>query len=152
MIIRRSLPSDSSAIAELEKEIFSDPWSEKDISSAISVSGAMCYTALGDDGRLYAYVLGRTIAPEGEIYRLATLPEHRRRGIAYRLLDYAVKCERGRGLEVLFLEVREKNAPARALYSSHGFREIATRKNYYKNPTDNAIIMLLSSEAELEER
>lgn len=151
MDIRRARPEDAPAIAEAEREIFPDPWSERDITSLISSEGSMCYTALAD-GRVLAYLIGRQISPEGEIYRLATLPEHRRRGIAYRLLDYAVKCERGRGLEVLFLEVREKNAPARALYSSHGFREIATRKNYYKNPTDNAIIMLLSSEAELEER
>ena len=79
MIIRRSLPSDASAIALLEKEIFSDAWNEKDIASLISTSGAMCYTALGDDGILYAYVLGRTIAPEGEIYRVATAPERRGR-------------------------------------------------------------------------
>ena len=104
----------------------------------------MCYTAL--DGKdVTEYIIGRQIAPEGEIYRLATLPKYRRRSIAYRLLDYAVKTERGRGLELLFLEVREKNAPARALYSSYGFREISTRKNYYKNPNDNAIIMLLGN-------
>lgn len=151
MDIRRSRPDDAPAIAKAEVEIFPDPWSERDITSLVSSEGSMCYTAFVD-GRIAAYLVGRQIAPEGEIYRLATLPEYRLRGIAYRLLDYAVKCERGRGLEVLFLEVREKNAPARALYSSYGFREIATRKNYYKNPTDNAIIMLLSSEADLEER
>ena len=151
MDIRRSRPDDAPAIAGAEVEIFPDPWSEKDITSAISSEGSMCYTALVD-GQIAAYLIGRQISPEGEIYRLATLPEFRLRGIAYRLLDYAVKCEKGRGLELLFLEVREKNSPARALYSSYGFREIATRKNYYKNPNDNAIIMLLASEADLEER
>ena len=105
----------------------------------------MCYVALSD-GQISAYVIGRQIAPEGEIYRLATLPEYRRRGIAYRLLDYAVKCERGRGLESLFLEVREQNSAARRLYESYGFKKIGERKNYYKNPADNAIIMLLSSD------
>jgi ribosomal-protein-alanine N-acetyltransferase len=108
----------------------------------------MCYSALSD-GKVIAYIIGRQIAPEGEIYRIATIPSKRRRGIAYRLLDYAVKCERGRGLESLFLEVREKNIPARNLYKTYGFREIGMRKNYYKNPTDNAIIMLHCHSADL---
>jgi len=141
MEIRRSIPADAKEIAIAESEIFPDPWSERDITDAISQSGSMCYTAISD-GSVVAYVIGRQIAPEGEIYRIATLPSHRRRGIAYRLLDYTVKCERGRGLESLFLEVREKNIPARNLYKSYGFREIGLRKNYYKNPTDNAVVML----------
>ena len=142
MEIRRSLPKDTSEIASAEALIFPDPWSEEDITALISTEGSMCYTATSD-GAVIAYLIGRQIAPEGEIYRIATLPSHRRRGVAYRLLDYAVKCERGRGLESLFLEVREKNGPARALYSSYGFKQIGIRKNYYKNPPDNAIVMLL---------
>jgi ribosomal-protein-alanine N-acetyltransferase len=149
MEIRRSLPADAKEIGEAEKLIFPDPWSEKDITSLISTEGSMCYTAI-KDGQVAAYIIGRQISPEGEIYRIATLPPHRRRGIAYRLLDYAVKCERGIGLETLFLEVREKNLPAINLYKAYGFREISIRKNYYKNPQDNAIIMLLSSEADKE--
>lgn len=149
MEIRRSVPADAKEICEAEKLIFPDPWSERDITSVISTEGGMCYTALSD-GQVVAYVIGRQISPEGEIYRIATLPSHRRRGIAYRLLDYAVKCERGIGLEALFLEVREKNLPARKLYKAYGFREVGLRKNYYKNPDDNAIIMLLSNEADEE--
>jgi len=148
MEIRRALPKDSSEIATAEEEIFPDPWSEKDITSLISTEGSMCYTALSD-GKVIGYLIGRQISPEGEIYRLATLQKYRRRGVAYRLLDYTVKCERGRGLENLFLEVRERNLPARRLYSSYGFREIGVRKSYYKNPDDNAIIMLHSHEADI---
>ena len=106
----------------------------------------MCYTALGDDGRLYAYVLGRTIAPEGEIYRVATTPEQRGRGIAFRLMTYAIKTEKGNGLENLFLEVRSKNLPAMKLYRALSFIEIGVRKNYYKDPPDDAILMMRSSE------
>ncbi len=142
MEFRRSTPKDAPAIAEAECEIFPDPWSERDICSYIVTEGSMCYTAI-KDGALVAYIIGRTIPPEGEIYRIAALPEYRGRGIAYRLLDYAVKTERGRGLETLFLEVRTKNAPARALYASYGFKEVGIRRAYYKNPSDDAVIMLL---------
>ena len=148
MDIRRSIPADAKEIASAEELIFPDPWSERDITSTISTEGSMCYTALSD-GKVIAYIIGRQIAPEGEIYRLATLPSYRRRGIAYRLLDYAVKCERGRGLEALFLEVREQNHAARNLYRAYGFREVGIRRAYYQNPDDNAIIMLHSNETDI---
>ncbi len=148
MDIRRATPADAAAIAAAEAEIFPDAWGERAICDTISTEGAMCYVALRD-GQLVAYIIGRVIAPEGEIYRIATLPEYRGRGIAYRLLDYAYKTELGHGLETLFLEVRTKNAPARALYRSYGFKEAGVRKNYYKNPDDDAIIMLKASRTDM---
>ncbi len=149
MEIRKTHPDDLTEIAEAESLIFTDPWKREDILKILSSEGAMCYTAK-KDGRVIAYIVGRTVVPEGEIYRIATLPEYRSRGVAYRLLDYAVKTERGLGLESLFLEVRKNNSPARALYSSYGFTEIGVRKNYYKNPTDDAIVMLLASKADIQ--
>ena len=148
MEIRRSVPADAPAIAAAEELIFSDPWCERAIADLISTEGAMCYTAKDGD-RVIAYVLGRVIAPEGEIYRIATLPEYRGRGIAYRLLDYAYKTERGRGLEVLFLEVRSKNIPAISLYREYGFTKMGVRRGYYKNPDDDAIIMVKASRCDL---
>jgi ribosomal-protein-alanine N-acetyltransferase len=148
MIFRRSKPDDSTAIAMAEEVIFPDPWTKKDITSCISVEGAMCFTA-EEDGKPVAYILGRVIAPEGEIYRVAVLPEYRKRGIAYRLLDYAVKTERGRGLEVLFLEVRSRNLPAISLYRAYGFRQMGVRRRYYKSPDDDALIMAYGNQADL---
>ena len=129
------IPDDAAKVAELEAQIFPDPWCERDIFQYICGEGGMCYAAVAD-GRVIAYIIGRVIAPEGEVYRIATREGYRRRGIAYRLLDYATKCERGRGLETLFLEVRESNIPARNLYHTHGFREMGIRKNYYSNPNE----------------
>ena len=141
MDIRRASALDAPKIHKLECEIFSDPWSEKDVFSTICQEGGICYVAL-KDGEIVAYVLGRMIAPEAEIYRIATAPEHRKRGIAYRLLDYAVKCERGRGLECIFLEVRSENVAARNLYRAYGFTDMGVRRGYYSNPKDDAIIMV----------
>ena len=142
------IADDASDVAELEAEIFSDPWEKKDIFSYICDPLGMCYAAV-EGGRVIAYVLGRMIAPEGEIYRIATKVGYRRRGIAYRLLDYAAKCERGRGLECLFLEVRSLNVPARNLYRAYGFREVGVRKNYYKDPADDAVVMLRAHSQDL---
>ena len=142
MEIRRAKPDDATRIAELEELYFSDPWQKKDIFSYICSEDGMCFTALENDKPI-AYLIGRIIAPEGEIYRIAVDENYRRRGVGFRLLSFALKTERGRGLEATFLEVRKKNLPARKLYLAYGFKEIGERKNYYKNPTDDAVIMLL---------
>ncbi len=144
MDFRRSIPADATGIAELENLIFSDAWSYRDVQDLICTEGGMCFTAV-EDGKVIAYVIGRLIAPEGEIYRVAVAPHKRQRGIGYRLLDYAVKTSKGHGLERLFLEVRSRNIPARKLYTAYGFKEIGVRKNYYKDPQDDAIVMLRAS-------
>ena len=144
MQIRRAIADDVIGITALEKECFSDPWSEKDIFSVVCSEVGICFTA-SDESGVFAYVLGRLIAPEGEIYRIAVREDKRKRGIGYRLLSYALKTERGRGLETVFLEVRSKNAAAIALYRAHGFSEVGVRKNYYRDPCDDAVIMLLGN-------
>ncbi len=148
MDFSRSRPADATGIAALEEAIFPDPWDYRSVVDLISTDGSMCFTAREGE-RVVAYVIGRLIAPEGEIYRVAVNPDYRRRGIAYRLLDYAVKTSRGKGLESLFLEVRSQNLPAIKLYTAYGFREIGRRRGYYKNPTDDAIIMLKASRADM---
>lgn len=142
MIIRQASTDDARAIAEAEARIFPDAWSYADVMGTITAGGALCYVARDDGGALLAYLIGRSVMPEGEIYRLATLPEHRRRGIAYRLLDYAIKTERGHGLETVFLEVRAMNAAARKIYAAYGFKELGRRKAYYRDPTDDAVLMM----------
>ena len=142
MEIRRARPDDSCGIEALEQLSFSDPWSKKDIFSYICSEWGMCFVAV-DEGEVIAYLIGKIIAPEGEIYRIAVRPDKRGRGIGYRLLSFSLKSERGRGLENVFLEVRTKNTAAISLYKSYGFKEIDIRKGYYKNPVDDAIVMML---------
>ena len=141
MDIRRAHPDDATAIAEMEINIFGDPWSKKDIFSYICSDTGMCFTAL-DGGEPIAYIIGQKIPPEAEIYRIAVREDKRQRGIGYRLLSYALKTELGSGVETVFLEVRESNLPARNLYRAYGFNEMGVRKNYYQNPTENAVIMV----------
>lgn len=125
----------------MEEKIFKDPFNQKDIFSYICQETGMCFTALDDSG-VIGYVIGRKIPPEGEIYRIAVREDRRQRGVGYRLLSYCLKTERGSGVETVFLEVRSKNAPAIALYRAYGFKEMGIRKNYYQNPSDDAIVMI----------
>lgn len=149
MDFRRSIPADATGIALLEDEIFNDAWSYRDIQDLICTEGGMCFTAV-DGNEVIAYVIGRLIAPEGEIYRIAVKPERRQRGIGYRLLDYALKTSKGKGLERLFLEVRSRNLPALKLYTSYGFKQIGVRKNYYKDPQDDAVVMLRAHSSDMQ--
>ncbi len=148
MDFRRSIPHDGIDIAKMEAEIFPDPWSERSVIDLICTEGAMCFSAVEND-KVIAYVLGRIIAPEGEIYRVAVRPEYRKRGIGYRLLDYAMKTSRGDGLEVTFLEVRVSNIPAIKLYTAYGFARAGVRKNYYRDPTEDAVIMIKANPLDL---
>ena len=139
--IRRAAPSDTAAIAALEAEIFPDAWGEAAILSYIDT------TFVAEiDGVLGAYLISNLIAPEGELYRIAVEKAQRERGIGKRLLSFAIEELTSRGLSSFFLEVREQNAPARALYGSLGFIECGVRRGYYKNPTDNAILMVYGNE------
>ena len=148
MNFRRSIHADIDGIAELERDIFPDPWDERSVQDCICSEGSMCFTA-EEEGKVVAYVIGRLIAPEGEIYRIAVRQDKRNRGIGYRLLDYSVKTSRGKGLESLFLEVRSRNIPAIRLYEAYGFKRVGLRKGYYKNPEDDAVIMLKASRADI---
>lgn len=141
MDIRRARPDDATAIADIEEKVFGDPFCQRDIFSYICSETGMCFTAIDDSG-VVGYIIGRKIPPEGEIYRIAVREDKRQRGIGYRLLSFALKTERGSGVETVFLEVRSKNAPARALYTAYGFKEMGIRKNYYQNPIDDAVIMV----------
>lgn len=85
--------------------------------------------------KILGYICFSEVLGEGEILYIAVLPEHRREGIGKALAD-AVK------LSPLFLEVRQSNENAIRFYTSLGFREVSTRKNYYHNPTEDAIVMV----------
>jgi [ribosomal protein S18]-alanine N-acetyltransferase len=90
------------------------------------------------EGQIVAFLAMRSVMPdEHELLNLAVAPEHRRKGIARTLLDYAKR--QGPGL--WFLEVRESNTAARTFYKSYGFIDFGKRKGYYQEPYEDAIVM-----------
>jgi ribosomal-protein-alanine N-acetyltransferase len=131
--------SDAEEIAFIEKECFSDPWSVNSILD--SMKGNNIFLGIRDKGTLIGYLSLYESLDEGYINNIAVLKDKRRRGIGKALLkeitDYAVL----KGLAFISLEVRVSNTPAINLYSSFGFKEEGRRKNYYKNPTEDAIIL-----------
>lgn len=126
-------------VAQLEREIFSDAWSEQ----ALLDTWEQQAVILGVwDGRMLAgYLILYYVPDEGEIVRIAVKEALRRQGAAGMLLLYAKEFCREKEVEKLFLEVRESNVPAITFYKKHGFRADGIRKKFYTNPTENAILM-----------
>lgn len=139
--LRTATAEDLAAITHLEATCFDDPWSEGAIASHLASPSGLAYLAVGDDGTAIGYILGLSLGEESELLRVGVLPAHRIIGIGWNLVDYFLFKLIPLGTKVCYLEVRESNYAAQALYESNCFVEVGTRKNYYKNPTEDAIVM-----------
>ena len=126
-------------IAALESECFAEPWSETSLGLLVG-ERAVGFAAFVD-GRLAAYAGMTHVLDEGQITNIATYPEFRRQGLAKMLLMALDGYSRENGIAFLSLEVRESNVAARALYASCGWIDAGVRKNFYRFPTENAVIM-----------
>jgi len=139
MIIRRAEEKDVARIAELERICFSDPWSEHEIAACLQ-KPFYTFLAAEEDGLITGYVGLITVLDEGDIANVAVAPGYRRRGIAEALLRELMAEGEAAGVRKFFLEVRETNAPAIALYEKLGFTRIGMRKDYYEHPRENALL------------
>lgn len=93
-----------------------------------------------DGERVIALLSGYHALGEGDITSVAVHPDHRRKGLAEKLMN-AFEHSLPEDTESIFLEVRESNAPAIALYEKCGFVRLAIRKNFYDSPRENAVVM-----------
>ena len=126
-----------SDVAEIEKSCFSNPWNETVLESELKNDCSHIYVAV-EEGKAVGYAMLYIVCGEADIIRVAVLPEYRRKGIAEKLL---LKSFEVNETNEIFLDVRESNAPAIKLYQSLGFVDTGVRKDYYSNPTENAILM-----------
>lgn len=130
--------------AAIERLSFTDPWTRGMFLSEIQFPDTSYARAAEKGGRLAGYLLAVMIPDEAHVGNLAVHPEERHLGIAQRLLDdLFAQCRRLRVRRVT-LEVRENNEIARNFYHKNEFIDIAIRKNYYRNPVEDAIVMLRS--------
>ena len=136
------LAGDLAEIAELEKAAFADPWSLASFRSVLTEPAAFMVSARDSetDG-IAGYVVAWFAADEGEIANLAVREPTRRRGIGAALLDAALVEAGRRGAVNMYLEVRESNEAARALYASRGFEEVGRRRGYYHRPVEDAVVL-----------
>ncbi|MCI7725995.1 MAG: ribosomal protein S18-alanine N-acetyltransferase [Clostridiales bacterium] len=127
-------------VAALERQCFADPWSEGSIASELDNPLSLWLVA-EQDGAVCGYVGSQTVLDETDMMNIAVHPDCRRQGIAAALIDELIVRLKERGSHILRLEVRQSNAPAIALYETMGFTQLGLRKNYYRNPKENALIL-----------
>lgn len=139
--IRRMQPEDVPAVAALEAACFSEPWSEQAFLDALKQPEALMMTAIGMENNPIGYCGIYLSADEGEITNVAVRPDHRKQGIADAILTEMLSESQKRGAQTIYLEVRESNLPAQKLYEKHGFVSCGIRKNFYRKPTEHAIVM-----------
>lgn len=132
--------SDIADISNIEKSVFSTPWSEKAISESMN-SGTKFFVAK-QNGQTVGYMGISEIAKEGYVTNVAVLERFRNRGIGTKLLQYVINSEKS-NLEFISLEVRVSNTNAVSLYQKLGFEKVGLRRRFYSNPTEDAIIMTI---------
>ena len=128
------------ALVELENICFSQPWTYQQLAEELDNHTAHFIVAeIGDN--VVGYMGIFVVCESSYVSNIAVFPEYRRHGIGRKLLCEAVRMAVQMGAESLSLEVRPSNTPAVELYSSLGFEEVGLRKNFYRNPVEDGLIM-----------
>ncbi|MBI5140640.1 MAG: ribosomal protein S18-alanine N-acetyltransferase [Nitrospirae bacterium] len=125
----------------IERSSCLNPWSMESFESELSCAHSLPWVAVSADGRVIGFIICRRVEDGGEVLKLAVSPSMRRRGIGGKLLRHAMGELKKLGVVRVSLEVRESNAAAIGLYERFGFKRLAARKEYYRNPVENAAVM-----------
>ncbi len=142
MTVERMSESHISAIAGIEKECFSSPWSEEGIRSELTNDSAYFFAAM-QDGVVLGYGGMHITLDESYIANIAVRDIARKKGVGSAVLSALIDTAKKKGCSFLSLEVRKSNTPAIGLYEKFGFENVGERKNFYTSPIENAIIMTL---------
>jgi len=148
--IQRARLENLDGLVALEEACFSMPWSRKSFEAELEGNqfSRVLMIPHPEDGlkvQAIGYICVWIIFEEIRFLNVAVHPEFRRQGLARQLIGETLRLAREDGCCRGMLEVRETNTAARNLYEAFQFRAYATRKSYYTNPTEDAILMTLES-------
>lgn len=129
--------------AELEKRCFSSPWEFEEYEKSRQREDFSCLCAY-TDGEFSGFLMAFHVLDECHLLDIATEEKFRRQGVGAALIRELMKRAGEKDGSVIYLEVREKNQAARGLYEKLGFVPVGKRKDYYKNPTDDAVLYTLT--------
>jgi [ribosomal protein S18]-alanine N-acetyltransferase len=138
--VRAAIPADVPHMMEIARHaVTAAQWSPVQYKQVFS-SGRLALV-IEENGRLMGFVIGRPAAGEWELENIAVVGIARRRGLGTRLLgEFLHQVRSSRGTEV-YLEVRESNRAARALYEKWAFIEAGRRASYYSDPPEDALVL-----------
>ena len=120
---------DLSQVIEVERQSYPHPWTQMIFGDCLQ-AGYSCWVC-GRRGVIEAYGILSIAAGESHLLNICVRPEARQQGIGRKMLRHLVSVARRHEAEVIFLEVRPSNNPARALYEDEGFNELGNRRDYY---------------------
>ena len=143
--IRRMAVEDVPAVTQLDRISFTLPWTERSFHFEVTSNPASRCWVAESGGVLAGVVVAWLLVDEVHIATIATHPDFRRQGIAQALLAHVLKLGAEEGAVSSFLEVRESNSAAQALYRKFGYEETGRRPRYYKDNGENAILMTLEN-------
>ena len=138
--IKRAKLSDLERIFQIEQSIFSPFWSKEILKNEMERENSFFLIACEDDV-VCGYAVMDHVLDEGSLLKIATAIDKREKGIATFLLNELIKIANDEKLSFITLEVRESNKKALSIYEKAGFKKAGVRKNYYKTPLENALIL-----------
>ena len=142
MKVERMTAAQLDGVCALENACFAHPWSRQSLQESLENDNALFFTAT-ENGEVIGYIGMNFVIDEGYIYNVAVDERYRGRGVGSALIRNLVTHCQKENFAFLTLEVRESNTAARSLYSHFGFIKVGERKNYYFDPTENAVLMTL---------
>ncbi len=141
--LREMALSDVEAVAAIEADVSTTPWSEKlfaDEFTVVEPSSRGWVVATGSDGSVIGFGGVMLVGDEGHIMNIATRPDHQGRGIGQAILSWLWHRALNAGALHLTLEVRVGNEAARRLYQRFGFAPVGVRSGYYQDGEDALIL------------
>ncbi len=139
--IRLAEGRDLTAVEKIERESFLEPWSRLSFRQSLYDPGCLFLVAEGEE-KVLGYAIGWIVIDELHIGNLAVHPQKRGEGIGKRLLTALISRGVKKGCKLATLELRKSNQIALNLYAKEGFRPVAVRRNYYRRPKEDAIVMI----------
>ncbi|MBQ9673186.1 MAG: ribosomal protein S18-alanine N-acetyltransferase [Ruminococcus sp.] len=140
MTINKMSGANTHLVKQIEDECFSRPWSLMSIEAELNKPGS-CFYVVEKDGEAVGYVGFNMVLDEGYIANLAVRENFRRNGVAKSLLSKVIDIAKENNLAFVTLEVRQSNTAAIALYSEFGFELQGRRKNFYRDPVEDGLIL-----------
>jgi ribosomal-protein-alanine N-acetyltransferase len=133
---------DLDEIVEIEKICFLDPWSRASFAAELTAGSCSWCRVLRLGSRLAGYMIVWFVEDEAHLANIAVAPWARNRGYAQRMLDHLYEEAYLRGSKMIVLEVRTSNEGAVRLYERNGFVAGGIRKDYYRQPREDALVMV----------
>ena len=140
MILREMLVEDLEQVMEIEKQLFSVPWTKEGYFTFLTRDDTM-FLVVEEKGKILGYCGLLMVLDEGDVTNVAVCRERQREGIGNFLVSSLLRLAGDQGISMIHLEVRSGNETAIRLYERLGFQRDGIRRNYYSDPEEDAVLM-----------